>query len=941
MKKENTNPLLTAIRAAQGKDSVPAMSLVRRTDLASAISKLVKPMREPMRDRNGNRMTEAPDMISLSEISNNKIDDINDADTVMQLLPDNELGAQILVSSILSPKDMGETTLNYIPPTDVVPGKTASALVTVVKDYFKDGYKIESKLQEWLRAILFERGSYPIAVIPENSLDEIITSGQRFSMEAISKVYDEKTENMVPLGLLGKPDSYDESEGKNIRHFKQRKGLGFSLEQYGNHEVKPDDSSVLIGMESLNSQGEPIKDKFELYDPCISVTDNPAVLSISVLKERLRAEKIKSLVGVNSGITDGYGFSNESHLNLNDDDIEAMLYRNIQYKAAPVLSIKTSAQAYRESAGEPLILHIPSEAIIPVYIPGSPSQHVGYYVIIDENGFPISKESNIDHYRELSNMTAMGKRSMASAVLQRTDRMFNGTDPSSIAKHKRMEIAVSTYSQMVEKDLISRLRNGIYGQSVKIGSTTEIYRIMFSRSLMQQHTQVLFLPAELMTYMAFKYDDDGVGVSLLDNLKIINSLRTALLLAGVRASVMNSIPRTKVNVKLDPNDPNPIKRREQFVHEYRMLRQSGNNGMPMGTTNPSVIEAWANQAGVEFGWSGHPDIPDMEVDISEYSSSIAQPDTDLREQMDKAGVMGLGLSPEVVDGSKGADFATTIVHNNLLMARRIGQYQEAFNPQLADHVRKVTLNSPKLREEMLNIIMNDFDDIMTYLKPDFKEMNISDAAKYRLSNKILTTFMNKLNVALPKPNSLPLRTKLEAFEEYLSSLDKAMDFVLSSEVLPEGVIGELNNAIDMAKGVVKGHMAREWMSKNDFMSELLEILTTDESGKPIMNLWEIQAQHSESMAKALASFIDAVKNLKRTGDQYMQDNDQDDLDSGSSDYSSDDSSSSDDDFGGDDFGGGMDFEDDFGDDTTEETSEEPSGEPTSVDNSDLDGEGDF
>ena len=249
----------------------------------------------------------------------------------------------------------------------------------------------------------------------------------------------------------------------------------------------------------------------------------------------------------------------------------------------------------------------------------------------------------------------------------------------------------------------------------------------------------------------------------------------------------------------------------------------------------------------------------------------------------------------------------------------------------------ITLNSPKLREEMLNIIMNDFNDIMTYLKPDFKEMNISDAAKYRLSNKILTTFMNKLNVALPKPNSLPLKTKLEAFDEYMESIDKAMEYVFSTDILPEGVIGELSNAVDMAKGVVRGHLAREWMSKNDFMSELLEILTTDESGKPIMNLWEIQAQHSESMAKALASFIDAVKDLKRTGDQYMQDNDQDDLESGSSDYSSDDSNSSDDDFGGDDFGGGMDFEDDFGDDTTEE----PSGEPTDVDNIDLDGESDF
>lgn len=953
---------MNVIRAQRQNQEVPAMDLTRDIQLSSTLSKLVQDTSRPMRDSDGNRQLLMPDLDALSEISENKIDDINHADTVMQLLPDNELGAQILVSSILSPKDMGETSLTFTAPSEIVPGKTAASLTNIIKDYFKENYKIESKLQEWLRAILFEKGSYPLVVIPENSLDEIITNGRKFSMESLASVYDVQSENMQPIGLLGKADEYSLETGK-IKPKASPKGLGISLEQYDSKDITAADSSMYIAMEKhdyqeLYAQAKKQgvektqrKKEYEFFDPCISVTDNPAILSISALKDRLRAESVKKTVygnpvRENSPILDRGGLEYpasamehpraglEHQTNLSDDDIENLLYQRVQYKTAPILSIKTSEQAYRESVGEPLILHIPPEAIIPVFIPGSPSQHVGYYVILDNNGYPISKESNVDHYQELNEMTAAGKRSMASVIAQRAQRMFEGRD---LSKRRRLDTAMKTYTDLIEKDLISRLRNGIYGQSVKIGTSTEIARIMFSRSLMQQHTQILFIPAEMMTYMAFRYDDNGVGVSLLDNLKIINSLRVALMLAGVRASVMNSIPRTKVRVKLDPNDPNPIKRREQFVHEYRMLRQAGNNGMPMGTTNPAVIEQWANQAGVEFAWEGHPDIPDMDVDISEYASSVAQPDTDLREQMDKIGILGIGLTPEVVDGAKGAEFATTITHNNLLLTRRVAQYQEAFNPQVAAHVRKHTLNSPFLRRQMLDILMNDFDEIMTYLSPDDKTdySKIQPPARYRLCEKLLETFMNKFQVTLPKPNSAPLERKREDFQSYMESIDATMEYVLSTETLPEGMIGELNNAIDMAKSVARAHFAREWMLKNDYMSEMLDLLSTDETGEPIYNLWELNAQYGESMAKALATFIDKVKDLKRTGDQYMQSNDQEE-DLGGGDYSSSDSGSdsSSESSGGDDFGLGNDAGfggDDFSMDV--ESSEEKSDNP---DKSDLD-----
>ena len=76
-----------------------------------------------------------------------------------------------------------------------------------------------------------------------------------------------------------------------------------------------------------------------------------------------------------------------------------------------------------------------------------------------------------------------------------------------------MKQMVSTYQDVVEADLLARLRNGIYSSSAKIASNQEIFRIMLSRSLAGDMTQVLWVPKELLTYVAFEYDEDGVKLS--------------------------------------------------------------------------------------------------------------------------------------------------------------------------------------------------------------------------------------------------------------------------------------------------------------------------------------------------------------------------------------------------------------------------------------------
>ena len=118
--------------AGTGK-KIPAMDLVKRDpEMAALISKLVTP-REPARyDGKGNRQISDPDAYSFRNISDKLSENIRDTEIVMQLLPDMELWSQILISSILSPKDMMTTELNYTPPVDLLPSEVSNSLIQLL-----------------------------------------------------------------------------------------------------------------------------------------------------------------------------------------------------------------------------------------------------------------------------------------------------------------------------------------------------------------------------------------------------------------------------------------------------------------------------------------------------------------------------------------------------------------------------------------------------------------------------------------------------------------------------------------------------------------------------------------------------------------------------------------------------------------------------------------
>lgn len=866
----------------------PAVSLVKNNpEIAATISKLVRPRDKALYDNFGNRTITAPDQNNFANISRDVAEKTKDAESITQLFPDTELSAQILISSILSPKDMSKSELTYVAGEGLKSSEISSLLVSKIKEYFTRVYKIEPLLPKILRQILFGPGSYPLVVLPENSVDDLINGTSKITMEGLSELVN-KDGTFRNLGFLGNRDT-KKSNGLNVV-MESINVTSFSGNY--NHKISDDNGIAL---------------------EYITVTDNQHVLKMPKVVEKNRKIQVSNILRNNSKL--GTVALEDKQKKLNDSELSQLLYKSRHVNAKPFVKIKTNSELSREPVGNPLILKLPSESIIPVFTPGDEEKHVGYFVIIDAEGNPINRNSQSDHFDDLQSRINSSTNNMSSYLLNRAKKTF-GDSLTNITVTQASKV----YADIIESDLLARLRNGIYGNNISIGRNEEVYRIMLSRVFQNQFTQLLYIPIELVTYFAYKYDERGIGKSLMDDMRILNSLRAMVLFSKVMASLKNSIGRTVVDLKLDERDPNPQKTIETAIHEISKTRQQY---FPLGLSTPGDLVDWIQKSGYEYTFSGHPGIPDTSVQFSEKNSNYTKPDDTLEDDLRKRAIMATGLSPETVDNGFSAEFATTVVANNILLAKRVLQIQEVFIPQLTDHIRKVISNDGTLFRELREIVKENIAKVKDDSEIDIEVFKDNEEL---ITHYVVSEFISNLTVTLPEPNSVTLENQMHAFDLYMESLDKALPFFVSTEILIQDFSGEVASKADEIKNIIKAYFCRKWLAENNVLPELSDIVITDEEGNPMLDFVKIQSEHINGLTKSIIKLMERTHKVGAAADKDIANITGGEELSESSASAPDTSSSGSMDSGGSDFGMGGDMDFGMGDSggdfgSTEETTD--------------------
>lgn len=809
----------------------------RRPDAATMnlVSKLVSPDdRWAHATRDGQNPIKPPSPAALQRVVNNTATQIRDNQSILEMLPDMELCKDFMVSAIISPSDMVSTNVSYRSDTDEIPASVTTALMEEVKRQFEAEYPFEEHLEDIIANALYVKGAHPVLILPESSIDYTINSNQAISTEALKATGEIDAKGRLRnLGVLGPAQSNGDVVGSMENIFLN---LDMTPSEYTNevivNEVRASleqwpmkdwrdrkDVEVVISKEQLDGLGK------------FSVHDNYNLLKLPLVQDRIRSQRIANVYGQVMSARDHQSSmegrdvpSNESRLEENPKEFEVKRFGGVQavtlkyadegelegldqvakdvypdrrYRVSPVQAVMTQGQLSRKTMGNPLILEPPTEAVIPIHVPGNPRKHIGYWLIVDTNGNFIN--ASMKAANEGTNGCSSDPNSEASGIIDQA--MLSSYGYRSEGQVVIDELARS-YGSVIEADLLNRLRNGKLGSDFEIAMTQDTRHLMWTRALSKKHTVALFVPAELMVYVAVDYNDYGVGRTITESSKILAAIRANLTLASLLASIKNSTGTRTARITVPEESDNPDQDVEYMMHQHYELN---NNPVSLAETNPNIMMRHIQNTGMNVVVENHPLYPDVKFEVEAREGTFKDVDRDLMEDMRKQHIQSFGLTPEQIDASVGVDFAASIFQNNLMTAKRVILLQRKIEPHLSRLVKIWTMNSSPCMDALHEICKN-----AKGIRGDIRGKPA----------KILDVFMDSLYVELPKPKTQSYKDMQDMMEEYAALLDEVLMTQANEEMFQ--LVSDMEPQYESVEGLrnaVKAKLMRDFIAKHNILPE--------------------------------------------------------------------------------------------------------------------------
>ena len=844
------------IRDILGSGSgIPATSIVRQQPLTAAtISKLVErhPNAHNNNPRSGEELAANIYMNGMSEILRANAKRNNDAQNMIELFPKLGLCKQIIVSSIISPKDMTTTDLNFRTTSSFLPSSVVAKMLERIKLRIMYEYDYVSKVPKIIEEAVFDKGSYVNLVIPEASVDQLINqtsiSTEAYHNLVKSTIFDTKTQNLRTLGILQDCDKAFGATTETRDPF-----LKTSLEALDKPYIeRPHYTFDATTFDKAYKPINPSAD-FNLGD-YIQITDNFNFIKLPTVVLEHNKSRIRDLIKNKHS----RNISTENASNFSK--FQAMYYKNAHKQSKPFVRINLKEENVRTSIGKPLIQHVPSACFIPVTAPGDKTRQIGGFFVVDENGNFLDTQSILNSHNDMFGSMGHNDNKLTSYLLNKANANLNENKLNKLNIDKGLNI----FSHIVETE-IARIVEKSIGSKINIASSQDIYAVMLARTYANQMTRLVYVPAELFTYYAIDYYENGIGKSLFDDLATVISMRATMLFARISGYLKNSIDVTNVHMRFSENNPDPLKDIEIATHEILKMRQMA---FPLGLNTPADLLNWVHRCGLRFSFEGHPSLPKTSFEFNNQKDSHVLPEDDLDKYLEDAITMYIGLTPEMLDSAEDVEFAKTIISRNLLMTKRIIMKQLILNKHFTKDVRTIVDHDYELREELLEYIRGAKGEITKKLSEDErKEFEENMDLGY---DAFLEEFIKTIDVYLPSPDNAENVETLEVIENKAKSIDEALKYIIDAAFLNERTAGKLSDDIDILKETYKAYLMRKWMAENNFMPEAMDIITLDEDGKPKIDLFNEMESHIKGILTSGINFIHNLTPAKHAGNKDLE-----------------------------------------------------------------------
>lgn len=611
---------------------------------------------------------------------------VRDARDIYNIIPDLKHAAALGTSTILSTDDLITISLIYESSSDRISLEMKSRLSAIIEDYFKNTLRFNEKLYDIVYEMRYVSGSYPLAILPEASINDIINGDlAKVKTRVGTEAYDPNdTITVKNRGILGDPNS--DSTKLGIERYFRKPQIGredaFSVKETKTlHDICPEFDESPINID-------------------FTLTDNIQVLRLPDVKREFDHECAYAAMGMEDFSVPR---SSSYYDAIAEEKPDIDFFKSKTFKYQHIAALKATNMTSRVSRLHPTLMDLPAESVIMVHSPGTYTKPIGALVLLDELGYAIS-ESN--HYTNVisnfvgRNLTSVNIDSVAKATGVAKNRVFNWTE-------RRL---ADLTRDLVTTKFVNSIKNGNYGHdNIELADSDSFIRTMLAAALSNKSTQLLFIPSEQITYFATEFDENGIGISIVESSKILASMCVGNKFAAMHAAINNARSITTATITLDPDDRDP----EQKIEDLKTtLSESINQQIPLTGSADDWNKHLAGK-GMVFSVEGNEHYPSTKVEISTDNSRFEYPDETQTEKLNKDLYTAFGVNPAVLADGGPVETATQITVKDLHHAKMAMTEQGKLSPLLTHFVRNYLYSDPimldKLAKEVEEVIKERID----------------------------------------------------------------------------------------------------------------------------------------------------------------------------------------------------------------------------------------
>lgn len=718
-----------------------------------------------------------------------------DYEKMSKLAPELEQASLIVIPSILSPNSFRnfKTSFTIDLPESVLSVDLKNKISEIINNHANVVLKIHENLESWIKEALYKTGAKPLLIIPPQIVNsirnssisfeefydgkEIIFKNDNISLEELQNNVGDNTDMQNLISLINTQLS-EKRERKVDNTKKIQKAISGSLEE----------------ISKVNKE----KDLIEF-------SDNPAALLTNK-----KAEKI-----TNDNIRQKY----QDH--FNDPN-----HRVISFKQEPVLSLDDYYDKNDDMNIHPTIEELPTESVIPLYIEGSPHKHIGYFVILDEYGSPISiSEEDYDEF-----FNGKDERVCGNHLDNLYKTAFGDNSLQSKKSHSYKRIHEYYLDQMIRNNL-----KGIGFNNISPSFNTEINKVMLYRLFKNKKTKLVFIPEVLLTYFAFNYNSDGTGRSKLDDIIFPLSLKITYLVTKMINLMEESIHRQNVKVDLDETAGNPL----EILQAIKEKLIEGK--ISEITYDPIKIIKNIAEREIRITPNNIPGINQFSIDAENITSNRPAINDKLIEEANNLIMLNLDVPPSAFNQLAETEYSRSIVVNNILFSKKIELRQNVVIKHISNLMKSYVL--------LDNLLIKDIREV---IKKERGDIDI---------NKELFLIIQNIKLVLPTLRISHDKADFEEINNYIDMIEGLLDKLFPSELVADR---DNQDTLATITSMLKSNIIKDYLADTQIIKHLNETIMDLDENFDISDITDIN-QFVTNTKKALD---DIKSKLAKESDGY-------------------------------------------------------------------------